>query len=86
MRRTLWLLAGVLLGVAALGSDSPKEYDDRTTVDPLEGTWRLIEWECNGNKSKPGRKFTNTYHSGTFTWDSGDGDPWRGTHRIDPFS
>ncbi len=30
MRRTILLLAGVLLCVVALGSDSPKEYDDKT--------------------------------------------------------
>jgi hypothetical protein len=39
MRRTIVLLAGVLLSVVALGSDSPKEYDDRTEVVDIEGTW-----------------------------------------------
>ncbi len=38
MRRTILLLAGVLLSAVALGSDSPKEYDDRTEVAGIEGT------------------------------------------------
>jgi hypothetical protein len=30
MRRAIMLLAGVLLSVVVLGSESPKEYDDAT--------------------------------------------------------
>ena len=37
MRRTILLLAGVLLSVVALGSDSPKEYDDKKEVLALKG-------------------------------------------------
>jgi len=51
MRRTILLLAGVLLCVVALGSDSPKEYDDKTENVGIEGRWRLteiIDW--NGEK------------------------------------
>jgi uncharacterized protein (TIGR03067 family) len=42
MRRTILLLAGVLLSAVALGSDSPKEYDDAMQVDKLEGTWEPV--------------------------------------------
>jgi uncharacterized protein (TIGR03067 family) len=45
MRRTI-LLAGVLLGVVALGSDSPKEYDGRIQVQNLlNGKWRPLKLE-----------------------------------------
>jgi hypothetical protein len=37
MRRTILLLVGVLLSVVTLGSDSPKEYDDKTVCIPLRG-------------------------------------------------
>src|SRR5260370_29506858 len=44
MRRTVLLLAGVLLSVSASGSDSPREYDDtRSVVDPLVGKWWPIQ-------------------------------------------
>ena len=39
MRRTILLLAGVLLSVAALGSDSPKEYGSDIEMEGVEGTW-----------------------------------------------
>jgi hypothetical protein len=43
MRRTIWPWAGALLAAAALGSDSPREYDDTTIqVDRLEGEWSQI--------------------------------------------
>jgi uncharacterized protein (TIGR03067 family) len=43
MRRIVWLLAGVLLVVPSLASDSPKEYDATVEVDELEGTWRASQ-------------------------------------------
>ncbi len=46
MRRAIWLL----LCVASLGSNSSKQYDDRTTGDPLEGTWNWIEVSVGGRK------------------------------------
>ena len=84
MRRTI-LLAGVLLSVVALGSDSQKEYDDKTTVDPLEGTWRLIGSEFEGKKMDIPVEFAMwTFRRGTYTIDDGDGNPvQRGTYRID---
>ena len=41
MRRTILLLAGVLLSPVALGSDSPKEYDDKMVTVGTERAWRL---------------------------------------------
>jgi uncharacterized protein (TIGR03067 family) len=74
MRRTILPLVGVLIPVVALASDSPKEYDDKTEIIGIEGTWRMV-----GNE-----KNVLTCHSGTWTIDRGDGgSPWDGTYRID---
>jgi len=82
MRRTVWLLAGVLLCVLMLGSDSPKEYDD-TTIVSIDGTWQLIEGEYRGQKTKPRHQEVMTLHDGTYTYQS-DNSIYRGTYRIDP--
>src|SRR5262249_10853397 len=42
------LLAIVLLGVVALGSDSSKEYDGRAESEGIEGMWKLVSMEDNG--------------------------------------
>jgi hypothetical protein len=47
MRRTILLLAGVLLSVVALGSDSPKEYDDAQTETlprDMVSAWLRTVW------------------------------------------
>ncbi len=74
MRRTILLLVGVLLCVVALGSDSPKEYDDKTAVIGIDGTWQL-----DGNQEN-----LMICHSRVWTIDNGNGDPWGGTCRTDP--
>jgi uncharacterized protein (TIGR03067 family) len=83
MRRTVWLLIGVLLCVISLASDSPKEYDDRTAVDVLEGTWRQISAELDGKQYDPGRLKWMICHRGTLTFtDNGpNSSPYR--YRID---
>jgi uncharacterized protein (TIGR03067 family) len=85
MRRTVLLLAGVLLSGVVLGSDAPKEYDDKTEVDSIEGTWRQIEVEFDGNgkKFKPDPECVIGFRSGTFTSNYSDGDTDRGSYRID---
>jgi uncharacterized protein (TIGR03067 family) len=83
MRRTILLLAGVLLSVVALGSDSPKGYDDRTELAGIEGTWRLIEFGTNGRKQKPGWQDVTTYRRGTIAVDYLDGRKLQGSYRID---
>jgi uncharacterized protein (TIGR03067 family) len=74
MRRSILVLTGVLLSVVALGSDSPKEYDDRTEAIGIDGTWRMVTSEKN----------VMTCYSGTWTMNDGGGEPWRGTYRIGP--
>jgi uncharacterized protein (TIGR03067 family) len=83
MRRTILACAGVLLCVVALGSDSPKEYDDRTEIAGIEGTWRETEAEVNGENTKSNPHRLTTYRRGTCTIDDGDGNPDRGTYSID---
>jgi uncharacterized protein (TIGR03067 family) len=48
------LFLGAVLACAALGSDSPKDYDDRTTFASLEGTWVVQYVEINGQRQKEG--------------------------------
>lgn len=81
MRRTILLVAGVLLSVVALGSDSPKEYDDRTEVAGIEGTWQLTNVKCGNNIPKIGQNIT-TFRGGICTTIDSDGES-RCSYRID---
>jgi uncharacterized protein (TIGR03067 family) len=83
MSRTIWLLGGVLLAVATLGSGSPKEYNDRTEYVVIEGTWRLTRIESNGEKNNSPGNEAITFLRETYTNHSGE-DTRRGTCRIDP--
>ena len=84
MRRTI-LPAGMLLCVMALGSDSPKEYDDKTEYVGIEGTWRLTDVEYEGRKTNPYGKCvtTTTYRSGIYTDNFSNGDKTQGNFSID---
>jgi uncharacterized protein (TIGR03067 family) len=84
MRRTILLLAGVLLSVMALGSDSAKEYDDKTDYVGIEGTWRRTEIEFSGRKWNPDSISLVTFRGQTYTCSLSDGDGERGNFRIDP--
>jgi uncharacterized protein (TIGR03067 family) len=76
----------VLLAFAAvcvLGSDSPKDYDDRAEQSGLEGTWQAVECNYCGERSTSVQRWTLTLRRGTFSEDMGD-DGWqRGTYRLD---
>ena len=80
MRRVLFPFA-VLLVLLLLGSDSPKEHDDQIVVDPLEGTWRLIDFEIDGKKKDDPDSHLRTFRSGTYTFSDGCGEP--GHYHID---
>jgi len=84
MRRTFLLVAGVLLSVAALGLDSPKDYGNKVLVDELEGTWQLTEYEFNGQKVKPDPLEVVTFRAGAYVSNYSDGDTFRGSYRLDP--
>jgi uncharacterized protein (TIGR03067 family) len=66
VRRTILLLADVLLCVVALGSDSPKEYDDKVKANELEGTWELSALECRGTNLSSSQ-LTLTVRDTTYT-------------------
>jgi uncharacterized protein (TIGR03067 family) len=83
--RRLSLLFAVLFVVLLLGSDSPKEYDDRAEYVTIEGAWRLTECTQNGEPMPLGRRPTvMTLRGGTLTFDTGYGHIDRGTYRAAP--
>jgi hypothetical protein len=49
MRR---LLLAALLVLSLLGSDSPREYDDRTQDMGIEGDWLLLRVETDGTSPR----------------------------------
>ena len=82
MRRTLLLLASVLLAVVMMASDSPKEYDGRTEVSGLKGTWRLIKSEFDGREVET-LHVTATFCGRLFRFNYSDGGNIQGSYRID---
>jgi uncharacterized protein (TIGR03067 family) len=66
--RRLSLLIAVLFVVPLFGSDSPKEYDDKAVNYGIDGTWRLIEVEKNGEKIRPPILEVITFRGGTYTY------------------
>jgi uncharacterized protein (TIGR03067 family) len=84
MRRTVCLLAVVLIVPPSLGFDSPKAYDGATVqVDELEGTWRLVAVEFNGIKMVSDH-LVYAFRSGTITFKVRGAETWRGSYRTDP--
>jgi uncharacterized protein (TIGR03067 family) len=83
MRRFVCLLAGVLLVVPSLGSDSP-EYDGATEMKGLEGEWRLTALTVGGHREDAPRKLMATFGRESFVryYDSG-GVIARGTYTAD---
>jgi uncharacterized protein (TIGR03067 family) len=53
MRRTVCLLAVVLLVVPSLGSDEPKDYDGETDRYELEGSWIAITIQLDDGTRLP---------------------------------
>jgi uncharacterized protein (TIGR03067 family) len=85
MRRIFLLLVAASLGIPAMGSDSPKEFGSEVEAPSIEGNWRLIKYELNGEKGKPSIEIQEvmTFHRGTFTSTFSNGYTWRGNYRID---
>jgi uncharacterized protein (TIGR03067 family) len=65
MRRTIWLLAGVLLCLVALGSDSPKEYDDKVEANNFQGEWHEVSADRNG-VDVPRGKWSLVFRNGKY--------------------
>ena len=81
MRRVLFLFS-VLLVLPLLGSDSPKEYDDRTeSNDALDGTWQQTGEElCRQPRTFSPCK--TTFHAGAYREDHDGGLPSRGSYSL----
>jgi uncharacterized protein (TIGR03067 family) len=84
MRRAFLLLAGALLSMVVLGSDSPKEYDDKTEAVGIEGTWRQTGTERNGSNRRVVGQQILAFRRGTYTIQLSDADKIQETYRIDP--
>jgi uncharacterized protein (TIGR03067 family) len=82
MHRTLLLLTGVLLSVMALASDSPKDYDDATQIDGLEGTWQAVSVEGTGGFFRTPPEWRMIFRDGKFTW-TGRGIAPKGSYKVD---
>jgi uncharacterized protein (TIGR03067 family) len=84
MRRTVYSVCAVLLVVVGLGSDSPREYDDKTEVAGIEGTWRFTESELVGHKKwKAEWEEVRYYRRETYTYNGRVGETDRGRYRIE---
>ena len=84
MRRTVCLLAALLLVLPSLASDSPKEYDGATVKkDDLEGTWRLVAVKYDG-KFMVSDHLEYVFHRGTITFKVRGAETWQGSYRTDP--
>jgi len=85
--RRMSLLFTVLIVIPMLGSDSPKEYDDRTETVGIEGTWRLTEYQFSGyQKETYPFRCVITFRRGAYWSDNGENGkfyPCPGTYRID---
>lgn len=76
MRRLLLPFA-VLLVLASLGSDSPKEYDDETAIAGLDGTWQAVDcircvagrsWKIWTTANRPTAVTRSTRRATRITW------------------
>jgi uncharacterized protein (TIGR03067 family) len=71
-RRITSLVAGMLLVLPSLGTDSQNSFDGATEAEDVQGTWEQVSLE-QGGKSQPvptGKIWT--YRGGRFTWSLGD--------------
>jgi len=80
MRRTVCLLAAVLLVLPSLGSDAPKEDEGAAVRDDLQGTWQVVGRENDGNDIGPEDSQLTFLPSERYQWDS---EKRPGTYRID---
>src|SRR5262249_44083665 len=84
MRRTVRLLAVVLLVLPLLGSDLPKEYDGVTERDDVQGTWELVEWTFDGQSFGGEGTMVTNYRFGTKVVRYWDSRTITGRYRTDP--
>jgi uncharacterized protein (TIGR03067 family) len=79
--RSLHLPIAAMLVVALLGSNSPKEYDDRAQDGAIEGDWLLVRVEICGTTMDAGPYSPCISRGGKFRWAGQDEDT--GTYSVD---
>lgn len=84
MRRTHFLLAGLLLSLVSFGSDSAKDYDDNTEAVSIEGTWLRTGAVYHGSKVDFPYQTVLVFQEGTWTQKDTNGYTQHGTYRIKP--
>src|SRR5262249_53404922 len=85
MRRIVCLLAGVLLVLPSLGSDSPKEYDGATQLSNIDGSWQLVMRRQDGQETVFKERIIWTFRKGEFINSAvPDGD--KKTYKVTPTS
>jgi uncharacterized protein (TIGR03067 family) len=83
--RRLSLLFAVLVVVLLLGSDSPRDYDDKVKiVDEVDGTWKLIWIEYGGLIAGCRKDLVMNCSKGTYIVNYGGVEEERGCYRIEP--
>jgi uncharacterized protein (TIGR03067 family) len=83
--RSLHLLIAALLVVPLLGSDSPKEYDDATAKDELQGTWHLVGYERHGQLIEISPGGIQTFRGGQWVYHQlGTKSSYGGSYKADP--
>lgn len=57
-----------LVVLSLLGSDSPKEFDDRTEIAGIEGTWQIVTSGTPGHQTHPDTPCIETLQGGKFVY------------------
>ena len=84
MRRTICLLAVVLLVVPSLGLDAPREYDGAAEpIDDIRGAWELTAQEIGGEMAVPVGRYVVTYRAGAFFKNYANHATSQGSYRLD---
>jgi uncharacterized protein (TIGR03067 family) len=82
--RSLCLLIAALLVVPLAGSNSPKEYDDRTEMDSLEGSWRMVAINDEGKDRTPSvERCIKTFRGGKWSYSENGRPSTAGTYTTD---
>jgi uncharacterized protein (TIGR03067 family) len=83
VRETVKVLVAMLVLVAA---PAPKDEDTKKDVERLQGKWRTVSVECDGEDitSDDAKKFILTFEKQTVSYKRGDEIAWKGTYKLDP--
>ena len=77
-------LLAALLVLPLLGSDSPKEYDDKVEVAGIEGTWQMVDISDAGQKREPGvERCIQIFRGGKWSYSEAGRPSTAGTYTTD---